>query len=307
MTPPTVSVITPCYNGARFIAATLRSVVEQTRPPLEAIVIDDGSTDDSAAIAESIGPPVRVIRQSNQGESAARNRGLREARGTHVLFLDADDMLAPEALERLVPALQDRPGSVALMGYAWFTTDPSQPHRTKLPVQDAFYPGIIKSNFGPPNGWLAPRHVVEAAGGFCETMRWFEDWDLWWRVGLHAEGLVRVPYLGALYRQHAESQLATTSMADRTRGHAMLMTRMAAAVIERRDMLDQHGDVVFWSAWAALTRASANRVPWKELAPLAASLRAIADRGPDTIRRSRMGRAVRWLGVRTALRLQAAG
>ena len=79
--PVTVSIITPCYNGAPFLHATLQSALAQTHAPLEVIVVDDGSTDESAAIAEAFGTPVRVIRQANQGESVARNRALAEARG----------------------------------------------------------------------------------------------------------------------------------------------------------------------------------------------------------------------------------
>lgn len=97
-----VSVVIPCYNGARFLRETLESAVAQTHSPLEILVIDDGSTDDSAAIAESFGPPVRVIRQSNQGESVARNRGIEEAKGNWVAFLDADDLWLPNKLERCV-------------------------------------------------------------------------------------------------------------------------------------------------------------------------------------------------------------
>lgn len=101
----TVSVVIPCYNGARFLAETLTSVSRQTSPPLEVIVIDDGSTDDSAAIAESFGPPVRVIRQHNQGESVARNRGIDEARGDWIALLDADDLWEPTKLERQLEAV----------------------------------------------------------------------------------------------------------------------------------------------------------------------------------------------------------
>src|SRR5262249_59293001 len=97
---PTISVVIPCYNGARFLRETLASVLAQTLPPLEVLVIDDGSTDDSGAVAESFGPPVRVIRQPNQGESVARNRGIEEAKGEWVGFLDADDLWNPDKLER---------------------------------------------------------------------------------------------------------------------------------------------------------------------------------------------------------------
>jgi glycosyltransferase involved in cell wall biosynthesis len=102
---PTVSAVIPCYNGARFLRETLESVRAQSHPVLEVIVVDDGSTDDSAAIAESFGPPVRVIRQPNQGESVARNRGIDEAKGDWIAFLDADDKWEPEKLKRQCQAI----------------------------------------------------------------------------------------------------------------------------------------------------------------------------------------------------------
>jgi glycosyltransferase involved in cell wall biosynthesis len=105
-TTPTVSVVIPCYNGAPFLRETIDSVLNQTRPALEVIVVDDGSTDDSAAIAQSYGPPVRVIRQENQGESVARNRGMDEARGDWIGLLDADDRWVPQKLERQLDALR---------------------------------------------------------------------------------------------------------------------------------------------------------------------------------------------------------
>jgi len=299
--PVSVSIVTPCYNGARFIRDTLLSAVAQSRPPLEVLVVDDGSTDDSAAIAESIGPPVRVMRQSNKGESVARNRALAEAQGTHVLFLDADDLLEPDALARLSDAVQGRAGVVALMGCGWFTSDPATPHQTQTFEHRTFFPDIIASNFAPPNCWLAPLDVIRRAGSFSESMKWFEDWDLWWRVGLEASGLVMVPYVGAKYRQHPQSQLATTKADDRARGHAVLMTRMATSLLRRPDLLAAHGEPLFWSAWTAIRRAREAGVAWQELAPLSAVLRELARRGPGAVTRIRTAKVMRWLGVRTAM------
>jgi glycosyltransferase involved in cell wall biosynthesis len=105
-TSPSVSVVIPCYNGARFLREALDSVRAQTHPPLEILVIDDGSTDDSAMIAESSGPPVRVIRQANQGESVARNRGIDEAQGEWIAFLDADDLWTTSRLSRVLAAAE---------------------------------------------------------------------------------------------------------------------------------------------------------------------------------------------------------
>ncbi|XZE54247.1 glycosyltransferase family 2 protein [Planctomycetaceae bacterium SH139] len=107
-----VSVVIPCYNASLFLRETISSVLSQTRAVKEVIVIDDGSTDDSAAIAENFGNPVRVIRQHNQGESVARNRGIDEAQGEWLAFLDADDVWEPDRLERLAALQMHSPSSV---------------------------------------------------------------------------------------------------------------------------------------------------------------------------------------------------
>jgi glycosyltransferase involved in cell wall biosynthesis len=107
---PTVSVVIPCYNAAPFLRETLDSAINQTYPPLEILVIDDGSTDDSAAIAESYGSPVRVIRQPNQGESVARNRGIDEARGDWIAFQDADDLWNPKKTEKQIKEIESTSG-----------------------------------------------------------------------------------------------------------------------------------------------------------------------------------------------------
>jgi len=103
---------------------------------------------------------------------------------------------------------------------------------------------------------------------------------MWWRVGLQDPVLVPVDYMGALYRRHAGSQLATTKMADRTRGHACLMERMASAFLERPELIAQYGDQLFWSCWIALTRARARGVAWEELGGLADGIRRIVQLAP---------------------------
>jgi len=301
--PITISIITPCYNGARYIRETLQSALAQTHSPLEVIVIDDGSTDNSAALAAAAGPLVRVIRQANQGESVARNRGIAEALGSHVLFLDADDLLEPESLSRLAAAVAGRPEAVAVMGCAWFRSGEA-PYDRVPPRAGRFYPDIIGGNLGPPHCWLAPVDLIRDAGGFCETMRWFEDWDLWWRVGLQASELIAVPYVGAHYRQHAHSQLATTRPADRARGHVMLMTRMAAALLQRPDMLDRHAHPLFWGLWSSVKHARRRGVSWEELRPAGDMLRRVATHAAVALKGVLMANVVRLLGTRTAVALQ---
>jgi glycosyltransferase involved in cell wall biosynthesis len=116
-----VSVVIPCYNAAPYIAEAIRSTLTQTRVPDEVIVVDDGSSDGSGDIAESFGAPVRVIRQQNRGENAARNRGLDAARGNVIAFLDSDDFWFPPKLERQLDYLAMHPevGAVAAGAVAW--------------------------------------------------------------------------------------------------------------------------------------------------------------------------------------------
>ena len=103
----TFSVVIPLYNKGREIARTLGGVAAQTYTPLEVIVVDDGSTDDSARVVEGLDlPGVRLIRQPNGGVSAARNRGIAEAKGDYIALLDADDYWKPEYLERTLSRLR---------------------------------------------------------------------------------------------------------------------------------------------------------------------------------------------------------
>lgn len=113
---PTISVIIPVYNGERFLVEAIRSVLDQTLPPDEIIVVDDGSTDDGAAIARSFGSPVRVLTQANLGPAAARNLGVAHAAGDLLAFLDADDLWLPDKLARQAQMLRDDPACEAVLG-----------------------------------------------------------------------------------------------------------------------------------------------------------------------------------------------
>src|SRR5712671_6131422 len=101
MSPPLVSILIPCYNAERYIGETLDSVFRQTWPKVEVIVVDDGSTDNSVdVIASFVGPKLKLIRQANRGQTAALNVCLTYATGDFVQYLDADDVIASEKIER---------------------------------------------------------------------------------------------------------------------------------------------------------------------------------------------------------------
>lgn len=123
----TVSVIIPVYNGSRYLAATLDSVLAQTHPLHEIIVIDDGSTDSSAEILQSYGDRLQVVRQGNQGVAAARNVGLARATGEFITFIDQDDLWPADRTRILVDALRARPEAALAAGKVEFLYQRPEP------------------------------------------------------------------------------------------------------------------------------------------------------------------------------------
>ena len=113
-----VSVVIPCYNQAHFLGEAIESVASQTYEAIETIVVDDGSTDDTAEVASS--HAVRCVRQQNQGVAEARNGGMRAARGDVLLFLDSDDWLLGDAIEKLAAAAADHPEAALFHGSCRF-------------------------------------------------------------------------------------------------------------------------------------------------------------------------------------------
>ncbi len=205
-----ISAVIPCYNGERFLGETLDRILGQTRPVAEVIVVDDGSTDGSAALAESFdrlgGPPVRVLRQANAGESVARNRGVRAASGEWVAFCDADDLWEPDRLERLLGAAG--PDDVAVHSDVYrFGVARYVIHADAQPAADRYTPAGVATG----NPFVTPSAVVvrrSACPQFPEWTRHAED--LLFFCELVRRGpvaFVPAPLIG--YRQHAAAQSNT--------------------------------------------------------------------------------------------------
>lgn len=180
------SVVVPLYNKEREIAATLRSVLAQTLLPQEILVIDDGSTDASAAEAEAIGSPlVRLIRQPNGGVSAARNRGLREARCEWVALLDGDDRWHPGYLRRMAELIERYPGCGAYAsgfrihsGSDRYTV--ADTPRTEGPVD--FFAEALRRYVLIPSTATLRRETALRLGGFPVGMKLGEDQWFWTRL-----------------------------------------------------------------------------------------------------------------------------
>ena len=176
-----VSVVIPCYNHAHFLAEAIESVLKQTYRRIEIIVVDDGSTDHTAAIMSAY-PDIRFVRQDNLGVSRARNIGLSYSHGTYVLFLDADDRLFPDALEESVRALASRKDCAFVFGL--FASIGTSRRLCELPRDlSSTYLELLKHNFiGNPGSVLYNRWVFSHVTGFDETNGPAADYDISLRI-----------------------------------------------------------------------------------------------------------------------------
>jgi len=198
--PPAVSVVIPLYNKARYVERCLRSVAAQTIQDFEAIIVDDGSTDDSASLVKPfLGERFRLVTQENSGPSAARNRGLREARADLVAFLDADDWWEPAFLERLHRFLLDW-HQAAIVGCRLIDPSTGQMALRKRRVLPAsVVEGIVPNYFKTvcdglilsSSSVMVRKAAIVEAGAFDTRFRVGEDVDCWGRIALrHPVGFV---------------------------------------------------------------------------------------------------------------------
>jgi glycosyltransferase involved in cell wall biosynthesis len=140
MTTPSVSVVIPAYNAAEFLAEALESVLAQTRPAREIVVVDDGSTDDTAAVASRYAPRVTVISQRNKGESAARNLALSQVSGDWVAWLDADDIWEPTKLEAQTARVDEAAADLVCVFCGFSRFGPGAPDEIVIPGDENFSP-----------------------------------------------------------------------------------------------------------------------------------------------------------------------
>lgn len=181
-----VSVIIPCYNHARYLPHAVNSVIAQTFTDWEAIIVDDGSTDNTRKVAAQFTDPrIHYIYQQNRGLSAARNTGIRAAQGEYLAFLDADDEWEDRFLEVCLAELVANTSIAAVVTLAAFI-DQNGKILPKLGGQVVSEPRfrlrLIEGGFFPPNAILVRIDDVRQVGMFDETLTSVEDWDLWLRI-----------------------------------------------------------------------------------------------------------------------------
>jgi glycosyltransferase involved in cell wall biosynthesis len=237
---PLVSVIVPCYNGAAFLEEALRSALAQTYPEVEVVVVDDGSTDSSPEIARRF--PVRYIRQENRGLCDARNRGIRESKGSYLIFLDADDRLKPQAIAAGMSALALRPDCAMAVGdHVFIAANGSYlSNSTKEDPVDSHYKALLKSNFIEMiSSVLFRRSIFDEVGGFDPTLRVAEDYELYLRIA-RTRPICCHPAVIAEYRMHGantsrDSELMLTATLQVLKSQARYLDNDSGRIIAFRE------------------------------------------------------------------------
>lgn len=253
---PRVSVIIPVHNAAAYVEETLRSVKSQTYEDFECLVIDDGSTDDTPRLLDRHRPWIDVIRQPNRGVCAARNTGLKAARGEFIAFLDADDIWLPTKLERQVSEADAR-RQAGLIYCAFSILDEKKRVRAHIlptPWNSRVVGLVTLATYGLAFGAtaLVRRRAVDSVGLFDEALSTAADADYLWRLSRRFDAVgIREPLV--LYRQHADQMHREVTAFERDmrqvltnarntglseeewhRGMANLETRLSFAALRSR-------------------------------------------------------------------------
>jgi glycosyltransferase involved in cell wall biosynthesis len=221
-----VSVVIPCFNYAHFLGQAIQSVLDQDYPSIEVIVVNDGSTDDPAAVVANF-PAVRYVTQENRGLAAARNAGLAHCRGELVVFLDADDRLRPGAITAGARLLEANPSLGFAAGYSTLITGGglAQPtvNRPGCEGDDAYVSLLRRNTIRNPGTVLFRREMVEAAGGFASGVDACADYDLYLRIS-RTHPVAFYDIVVAEYRKHGHN------MSD----NSAQMLRQALDVLRRQ-------------------------------------------------------------------------
>lgn len=181
----TVTVVIPVYNGAHFVGRAIESVLAQTLPAAEVLVINDGSTDNIEEVIARYGDAVRLVSQPNGGLSNARNTGTRLARSRYVAYLDADDWWHPRKLEAQIAAIEREEGANASYTGLVFVNAATGEESSTAPLQvERLQPLLQWCNPGGPTGSsiLVSKELMQRVGPFNERLPACEDWEMWFRL-----------------------------------------------------------------------------------------------------------------------------
>ena len=291
-----VSVIVPAYNYGHFLADCLDSVLGQGIADLELIVVDDGSTDDTASVVARF-PRVIYVQQRNQGLSAARNSGLRASTGEYLLFLDADDLLAPHSLAPRLNYLKghDEARLSVCRNSVFSEMDKDarvRAHASWYLAPDELATRLMYFNIAPPHAYLLHREVAHTVGWFDTGLRACEDYDYWLRALGHGYAPLYSPAGRVYYRKHRVSMSADHR--NQLHHDVLLHGRVLEAVLSGRTLhaTDTLGALLAAYAGAFTTLARLADAGHEDYALLLTTLSARAGTVPAQAPTQRPGNTV---------------
>ena len=228
---PEVSVLIPTYNRLSYLMEAIASVCAQTHKDWEAIIVDDGSTDETPTVAAQFKPPIRYIYQPNQGVSVARNRAFRESTGEFIVFLDSDDCLLPNALEVLSRALRENPTTEIVYSNGYIINDIGErvaqlSDYRQTPVEDTLEFFINQTPVDIHSTMLRRANLAALDGPFDEKMIGYEDRDLFIRLKAAGCHFLYVPEFTCCYRFHGGNKSAPKSEWAQRRRQSLIHSRM---------------------------------------------------------------------------------
>jgi hypothetical protein len=214
-----ISVVIPCYNQAEFLSETLQSLIGQSYSNWEAVVVDDGSTDNVAEVIRSFTDErIIYVRQPHKGVSSARNKGLNLITGDYVKFLDADDMLHPLTFEGQLQGFKMHNADISISGY-WAFKHPDlnkgTTSNTELTMENPLHDFVYRWEKGlciPIHCFLYKKWVIDKVGGWDTSLSNREDWDFHIRTAILNPKCIHDPSKFALYRVHNKSCCRSTDM-----------------------------------------------------------------------------------------------
>lgn len=222
MITPLVSVIIPNYNTARLLCEAIDSVLQSTMQDFEIIVVDDGGQEVATLeIGDKYKPYPNVIfhRQQNKGLAGARNTGILLAKGEFLVFLDSDDLLLPEKIDKQITFLRNNPTCDIVYSYSdWFLNDdPKNRLRANFPVYEGLIlKNLLYGNFIHVNTPMVRKTLIQEVGGFKESLRELEDWELWLRLSVKGARFCCIPEVLSLVRVRSGSMTNNQAKMNRT-------------------------------------------------------------------------------------------
>ena len=211
---PLISVIMPCYNAAAYLEEAVGSVFSQTIKDVELIVIDDGSTDQSLNILASlkkVHPQILILEQENRGPYPARNRGLEQARGEYIAFLDSDDYWAKDCLEKLHTKLTENDADLAYCGWQNMMEagENGPPYIPPAYEKEDIIKHFLHGCPWPIHAALVKKSMVSQIKGFSTHHFSSMDYEFWLRISTVTQNIVQVPEVLAYYRWHDKGQISS--------------------------------------------------------------------------------------------------